>query len=189
MDISQNFDTQSIISPDIDQYYTRIIQEIDRYRSRFDATTSNISQTISQENLDVIFIRNATNSLTAQESRCNAFFRMIGFPVVASNGPGDLYSPGFDPSLNKDKSRISKNLTIAQSMLNQTKSILDSRENYPRTILNIFQNKDANATALAISSIYVRPFDKQFKDNIQPLDIDRQEFIVSDREKCKCKFF
>lgn len=181
------YSTQDVVSPDIDLYYSKVIQDIDSFRSRFNGTTTNLSRTISLKELDAVFVNNEMNSISPQESRCHAFYRMMGFPVVSGDGVR-LYSPGFDPDLNRDKDKIQKNLDIANSTLEKLKNILTERENYTKTSTNIFQNKDNNATALAISSIYVRPFDKQFKEGIGPLDIDSQTVNVPDRKNVQSDF-
>lgn len=174
------FNNQDIVSPDIDLYYKTIIQDIDRFRSRFNGITSSLSQSISKKNLDSVFSSNEMNSIIPQESRCNAFYRMVGFPVISGDG-SSLYSPGFDPDLNRNNERINKNLEIANSILKKLQLILNDRETQSRNGANLFRNKDINATALAISSIYMRPFDKQLKPGLSPLDIDTQVFNVPDR--------
>jgi hypothetical protein len=181
------FSTQDVVAPNIDLYHSKVILDIDRFRSRFNGTTANLSQTISTKNLDSVFANNEANSLSPQESRCNAFYRMIGFPVVSADGTS-LYSPGHDPDLNRDKDRIAKNLEIANSILGKLKFIFDDREFYPKNSANIFQNKDVNGSALAISSLYVRPFDKQFKEGIDPLSTDFQVFNVPGRKDVSANF-
>lgn len=181
------FSTQDVVVPNIDLYYTKVIADIDRFRSRFNSTTANLSQTISTSNLDGVFVNNEMNSLSAQESRCNAFYRMIGFPVVSADG-GRLYSPGHDPDLNRDNDRIQKNLDIAQSILDKLKIVFNDRENYPKNSTSMFKNQDIASCALAIASIYVRPFDKQFKEGIDPLSIDTQAVNVPDRKSVASNF-
>ena len=181
------FSTQDVVSPDVDLYYSKVIKDIDAFRSRFNGITTNLSRSISLKDLDAVFVNNEMNSIPAQESRCHAFYRMIGFPVVSGDGVR-LYSPGFDPDLNRDKDRIQKNLDIANSALEKLKKIFTERENYSKTSVNPFQNKDANATALAISAIYVRPFDKQFKQGLGPLDIDSQKVNVPNRKNVQSDF-
>lgn len=181
------FSTQDVVAPDINLYYNKVIKDIDMFRSRFNSTTTNLSQTISTKNLDAVFANNEVNSMSPQESRCNAFYRMVGFPVVSADGTR-LYSPGHDPDLNRDSVRIEKNLDIANSILGKLKVIFDDRELYPKNSTNIFQNQDINASALAISSIYVRPFDKQFKPGIDPLGLDFQVFNVPNRQNVSDNF-
>jgi hypothetical protein len=83
---------QNVFNVDIDELYNNFIGPIDRIRNRFTPDSPNAQQ---------------FSSLTYQESRCSAFYRMIGFPIVVptsdlSSSQG-FYSPGFDPSLNTDK--------------------------------------------------------------------------------------
>ena len=174
------FSQQTVVSPNLDDYYVKVIKSIDSFRSTFDATTSNIRQTISQSSLDNVFAQNETNSRTPQESRCNAFFRMMGFPVVSADG-SNFYSPGFDPDLNRDQDQLQKHIDIANSLLGGLEPILNAREIYAKNSSNLFRAKDDNAAANAIASIYVRPFDKQFKEGLTPLASDDQQFEVPDR--------
>lgn len=183
----QFYNDQDIVSPDIEVYYNENIKYIDKFRSRFNGITTNLSRSISLKNIDTVFVNNESHSLSPQESRCHTFYRMIGFPVVSADG-SKLYSPGFDPDLNRDTNRIAKNLEIANSIINQLKSILNDRELYPKNSINLFQNKDATSSALAISSIYVRPFDKQFKEGLNPLQADQQSFEVPDRATVSSEF-
>lgn len=174
------FSNQDIVSPDINLCYTRIIKDIDAYRSKFNGMTINLGQTISLKDLDALIANNDMNSTSVQESRCHTFYRMIGFPVVSGDG-ARLYSPGFDPDLNRDPDRISENLDIASSSIKQFKKAFDERELHAKNSINVFQNKDATASAMAIASIYSRPFDKQFKEGLTPLEFDSQTFNVPDR--------
>ena len=81
-----NTSVQDII-PDINYYYTKVIQEIDRFRSRRNSnTTIGIFENISDSKLDQILKTEELNSIFPQESRCNAFYRMIGFPVIEPGG-------------------------------------------------------------------------------------------------------
>lgn len=181
------FNTNDIVAPDIDQYYSKIIVTIDSFRSKFNVLNSNLHKTIGLQNLDDIFVRNESNSLNFQESRCSAFYRMVGFPIV--NGEGtDFYSPGFNPYVNKDSKKQNDRLAIANSLLNKRKGILNDRERYGISNSFIFRAQDDSASALAISSIFTRNFDKQLKQNIGPLELDRQVFEVPDRANLSLNF-
>lgn len=155
---SSNNDSQSF-DVDIDAVYKNFIIEIDNLRSKED------------------------QNLT--ESRCNAFYRLIGLPVCDKVS---LYSPGFDSrnnnntDLNKTKSIIQANIKKDTAML----TLLDARENQPRNHLSIFSVQDVNATLLALSSVDIRDFSAPFKrDNgagdIDPFDTDltAQQYIVN----------
>lgn len=174
------YSTQDVITPDIDTYYSKVILDIDMYRSRFNATTSNIQQSISKNSLDTIFSQHDAYSPVPVESRCSTFYRMLGLPVLSGDG-SSMYSPGFDPSTNRDDDKRARKLEIANSLLNKLRNILDARERYAKNSANLFKNQDDVSTALAISAIYPRPFEKQFKEDIGPLEIDYQSFEVPDR--------
>src|SRR6185312_13011132 len=86
----QNFDI------DIDKLYADFIQEIDNNRS-----IVNTSNQGNQSFLKVLKKQTITSlaklvkvETTPQESRCHAFLRLIGFPVISK----DLrfYNPGLD---------------------------------------------------------------------------------------------
>lgn len=170
-----------IIKPDINAYYAKLAN-IDIFRSTFSAVTSNIQQSISLDKLDRVFKDNDASSRDKQESRCNAFYRMLGLPII--NGEGSsLYSPGFDPDRNRDKVQTEFNLNIANSLLKKVGKILDAREIYSIMSTNIFKNRDESATITAMSIMYPRPFERQIKQGKGPLEaeIDEQVFEVPQR--------
>lgn len=154
---SSSMDSQNF-DVDIDAVYKNFITEIDNLRSKED------------------------QNLT--ESRCSAFYRLLGLPVCDKVS---LYSPGFDnrnnnnSDLNKTKSIIQGNIQKDNAMMN----LLQARENLPRNHLSIFSVQDVNATLLAISSVDTRDFSASFKrDNggtIDPFDTDltAQQYIVN----------
>lgn len=177
----QFFNSQDIVSPDVEQLYTSVVKEIDRFRSRFNAVT-NFPVQLTEENINDLFINSESESLEPQESRCNAFYRMMGLPVVSADG-SQLYSPGHDPDLNRDSERLKSKLDIINSLLNNRdlNLILINRELFYQTALVFFQLQNVNATADALASIHLRPFGTQLKNGLGPLEVDNQEFLVSDR--------
>lgn len=156
-----------IIKPDIRTYYSKLAG-IDTFRSTFSAITSNIQQSISLDRLDRVFKDNDGSSRDKQESRCNAFYRMLGLPVVNGDGT-NLYSPGFDPDRNRSKTEIDFNLGVANSLLNKLGKALDAREMYSIDSTNIFKNRDDNSTIMAMSIMYPRPFERQIKEGADAL--------------------
>jgi hypothetical protein len=175
-----NISEQDVI-PNIEYYYTHLIQNIDRFRSRFNIAASSVTQNIADKKRDNVFVNSKSDELTAQESRCNAFYRMIGFPIVDGEGK-NYYSPGHDPTLNRDVDRQNKNDTIAISLIKKLDHILQGREIIPIVSKNLFQNKSVDAITRAKASIYIRRFDTQFKPDIEPLDPDVQTFKIQDRD-------
>ena len=79
------YNDQDIFNSDFDYLYETFISSIDRIRSHYNGLAN------SKE----------LNTPQYQESRCSAFFRRIGFPVVADGN--NFHSPGFDPNLNTEK--------------------------------------------------------------------------------------
>ena len=71
--MADNEDDQSY-DVDIDKIYQNFIQEIDNYRSETDGEKT--------------------------ESRCHAFYRILGLPVCDKK---NIYSPGFDKPNNSNK--------------------------------------------------------------------------------------
>ncbi len=171
--------TQDVVNPDVKTYY-KIIQNIDSFRSRFNVSTSNLNETISRGDIDQVISNNNMNEVTYQESRCNAFYRMIGFPIVAPDG-SQFYNPGHDPDAIRDENKITKKLNTANAVLSGLSTILTQRENYPKVSNLVFISQDTLSTNIAIASMFVRPLEKQIDTSIKALEIDQQVFKVPDR--------
>lgn len=174
------FNDQDILSLDISALYKNFIREIDFQRSNFNAIDSNLAQSISIDKIDSLFINTNINTVGYQESRCHTFYRMIGLPVVADET--QFYSPGFDPTLNINADDFNKNIQIANITLKKLRSMFDKREERAKNSANTFNKQDINATALSMSSMFVRKFEDQFKDGVEPLNLDKQTFNVDDRK-------
>lgn len=149
---NQRRDDQSF-DVDIDKVYQNFIVEIDNLRS------------VEDTNLT--------------ESRCSAFYRLIGLPVCDGI---KLYSPGMDKpnnnntDLNKTKINITNNIDKNLEMSN----LLKARESLPRDHLSIFSLQNVNSTLLAVSSVDVRQFSAPFLNSDDPFntDIANQQHIV-----------
>lgn len=139
----QNYDVE------IDKIYQNFIIEIDKIRSHVSVQdnpslsvviTANVSQAPT----------NITVEQTPQESRCHAFYRLLGFPITDGT---DLYSPGFDKLNNSDLNKTSVKNKIAINLFNipKIKDLLDSRENDPRKFLSLFSVQDVDAMVLGMS--------------------------------------
>src|ERR1700722_8184983 len=156
----QYYDTQNIFNVDIDDLYNRFITPIENQRSHYNALVPG-----SQE----------LNTPQYQESRCHAFFRMIGFPVAAKSG--SFYSPGYDPTLNTDLTTSNSYQQIAMDAYTdpQFSTSTTTRETAEQVVYNgVWNAGGINATAVSIGSMFLRSFDKQFSDDdsIGPLDYD-----------------
>lgn len=171
---AQNFDI------DIEKIYNDFIITIDKIRSY--TNTSTIS---SQSAINIFKSGDITLSklkslikieMTPQESRCHAFFRIIGFPVVSKNF--QIYNPGYD--IVYDKSRVIgpsvnvKKLSIAGNPIDKFRDLSIQRENYVSNILNIFNIPNTiDASTLALSSgSRIRQFLSPLATNPEPLDME-----------------
>src|SRR5579885_1213147 len=91
------FNDNQTLDIDLDKMYNDFIVAIDNHRSMVNVVDQNTASLLKAIGGDI----NAptTNTLTPattyQESRCHAFYRMIGFPVV-SDDHSRFYNPGLD---------------------------------------------------------------------------------------------
>src|ERR1019366_5684882 len=92
---------QDVLDVNFEDLYNSFITPIDLMRSHYNALVLN-----SQD----------LNTPQYQESRQHAFYRMIGFPVVAD--ANNFYSPGYDPNLNLDIASITTNKKISDIIIN-----------------------------------------------------------------------
>jgi hypothetical protein len=163
----QFYDTQNIFEADIDYLYNVFIQAIDNQRSYFNALTPG-TQTL--------------NVTQYQESRCHAFLRMMGFPVVAPDG--SFYSPGYDKTLNTDPNSTNSYQQIAAKAVANTDFTRSSstREGVQVGYNTVWATGGINATAVSIGSRFLRSFDKQFSDSssVGPLDFDTSQIQTVD---------
>lgn len=156
-----NYQDNQNLDIDIDKIYSDFIQEIDSNRS-----IVNISNQGNQAFLNNLNKNNITSlarlvkvETTPQESRCHAFFRLVGFPVVAQDGR--YYNPGFDIVKNPFKNiTIDKKIEIANNAIQGFRVFSFRRETYVNSILQTFSlNESISAIALALSSsIQIRSF-------------------------------
>ena len=171
------YDNQDTFNPDIDELYTGFITPIDQARSHFNALIPG-SQVVTPG---------------YQESRCHAFFRMMGFPV-ASNKSNGYYSPGYDPSLNLDTSAQNTNTQIANKVSADADFVFSQyqRETQIQSIyLPVFNNGGINATAISIGSMHIRSYATQFTDGLGPLYSDRGQMqqVIPERKSDIDSFF
>jgi len=151
------YDDQETFSLDFNQLESSFLTAIDNIRSHFNALAPNSKD---------------LNTPQYQESRCSAFYRMIGFPVVAPAGKS-FHSPGFDPNLNIEPSAISAYASIDQAIANSTDltSQISQREQVFRDFNKLFSNGGINSQAVGYGSVYIRSFGNQFS-NVGPLTVD-----------------
>lgn len=119
--------------------------------------------------------------VTPQESRCHAFYRWIGFPVVDSSMT-NIYNPGFD-IIKSDNRKITHDFKIrsANSPIVSPKSFNDIsllREHNSKSYLKIFSKpKSIDAAILALSNgatKKLRTFVTPFEKSTDPFDMDAE---------------
>lgn len=161
---NQNYDV------DIEKIYNNFIVEIDKIRSHVsvqnnpslnDITTAKASQTPTNINVDQV----------PQESRCHAFYRLLGLPVTDGVS---MYTPGYDKNNNSNKTINDSKLKIAQKLFEnkKVKNLLDTKENSPRDYAAIFSNQDVNSIILTMSLAEVRPINASFNKIVGIFDTD-----------------
>lgn len=156
---AQYIDTQDA-KLDIDAIYSNIIGIIDQYRSHVNVVNNQalITQIIATLNGATQPNQQLLVDPNPQESRCSAFYRLIGLPVVSSNG---LYSPGFDASTTFLTQVQTQHYQVINSLSSSgIFALMDTRETYINAIYSIFAQSNPtsntanlNASVLAISSV------------------------------------
>lgn len=157
---------------DIEKIYKNFIMEIDKIRSHLSVQDNSSLNTITSTS-NTTSPATLKNDKGPQESRCHAFYRLLGLPVVGYPLDGyAYYSPGFDKPNNSDQTISDKKLKIAQSIFKNIdlKNMLDERENNPRYYSSIFNSQGVEATILAMASCDLRPFSISFANLTGPLD-------------------
>ena len=186
-----NFTNAQTFNININKFYNEIISSIDQVRSHVSVSKSAqalaamiqaLSNTSATASDPYAFIKQIiTEPNNPQETRCHAFYRLIGLPVIAPNGL--LYSPGYDINTNTLQTP-----TVLQQHLNVINSIskknlfplMDAREDYVNSILGIFSLSNQasalpniNASVLALSSVTdgnVRRFSASVSQSPDPFD-------------------
>lgn len=91
----------------------------------------------------------------AQESRCHAFYRIIGFPVITAD-KSRFYNPGLDIIIGKDIKRnltLDKKISIASNVGKDFEKISQARETYSQDTAKIFSvPTSVEAGVLALTS-------------------------------------
>lgn len=181
-DDDQNYDL------DIDQIYNDFIKVIDEARSYVNISNPNNANILKNITKDT-FTGSAANGIfqpetTPQESRCHAFYRIIGFPVVASDNR--IYNPGFNIIVEEGLAlNIEKKVSIANNPLKGFQKLSDFREKYINNFLKIFSNNtsvDAGVLCLSLHNFrsLSAPFDKNFDAIEDPFNESNQSYEIED---------
>jgi len=161
----------------INQLYEDWIGPIDAIRS-YASVRNSTFKSLAGDGLNdaalVKFTKTIKTESTLQESRCHAFYRWIGFPVVDEGG--SIYSPGFDIiSCATGHVGIFQKMAIAKNPKAGFEFLSNARENFIRDNTKIFLNPySIAASTMALSSggtDKLRSFAAPFKDGDDPFDM------------------
>lgn len=189
-------------SINIEEIYRNIIQEIDKYRSNvsvynniglINSFINSLGQNGANKDPD-IFLKNIVMDTKPQESRCHAFYRLLGLPVI---GPSNLlYSPGYDVDNISNTEVINNKYKVIQDIKNNKPDlfkVMDARENNVNLFSQIFslsnlftKTSNINASVLALSSVgggQIRTFGSFLNDSADPFDtvIKNQSYSAIDK--------
>jgi len=166
-----------IFEIDIDKIYHDYIQQIDSVRSYVNIIGQKTNQLLDAVGGDInaATSNNLVPAKTVQESRCHAFFRLIGFPVVNSN-QSKIYNPGHDIIYGSRSIYLKQKIYIATDPIAGFEALSDFREQYFLNNLKIFSNPttvDAGALSLSggANPAGKRTFHSPFLNNTQPFDV------------------
>lgn len=172
--ISQNnyYDYQNY-SIDLDKMYKDFILDIDSIRSHIQIRDfSGFLSSLTSDNLNnAIDLNSAGFNLTAdpQESRCHAFYRILGLPIVSDTNLS-FYSPGFDLDGNSIKEKKNKKLNIIKSISKDLLKLMEERENYINNdVVPLFSTSNITSSVISLSLDNIRDFSKILA-NTEPFD-------------------
>lgn len=140
---------------DILKAYDTYIKPIDEMRSKTNVTSPEnerrIRQKIGNANARVDSIQSLLKpEIDYQESRCHAFYRLIGFPVY--NGV-NKYSPGWDKPSPSKNIKLADKKQIIVNPLEGFISLSNKREEFAQNFLSLFsKNTSIDASTIALSS-------------------------------------
>jgi hypothetical protein len=171
----------------VEQMYKSFVVSIDENIRSF-MSSSGIDASIMQNprgyNTDqevmasTSIVGGVVDTLRYNESRCHAFYRNIGFPVVSPNG--SFYNPGHDPNQvttfirrqNVESSLYSEGFDVVRLTL--------KREDYNKQRRDIFSKQDELASIYSILLRKVRPF-LSAQTGKDPFYLDEQKTPIADR--------
>lgn len=158
---------------DIKKIYNSYIVEIDNIRSHvsvYNNPTYNDFSKVKAEN----FSPNATIEKKRQESRCSAFYRLLGLPVTDGVS---LYTPGFDLPNNSNVQLNDSKIKIAQKLfdIDGVKDFLNIRENFPKNYEPLFSKQGVDSMVLAMSSAEIRAMNISFSNTPSIFSLDKEQ--------------
>ena len=180
--VSPNQDTfndNQTFEIDLDQMYKQFIVAIDNHRSKVNVTNQDTTSLIKAigGNVSAPTVNNLQPSRDYQESRCHAFYRMIGFPVV-SNDHSRFYNPGHDILLDDTRTiNLDYKLSVAQNPITGFSIMSLERETYAQFFGKAFSTPntiDASVLALSggINPQNIRKFSAPFTNSDDGFDVE-----------------
>jgi len=183
----KNYQSTQDYQIDIIKVYESFIKPIDEMRSKTNVTSPQNKGLIKNKMKDTTARTNSIRSLLKpeidyQESRCHAFYRLIGFPVY--NGT-NFYNPGYDKHFSSSKKiKQADKEEIRSSMKDNFVKLSDKRETFAQDFLALFSNNttiDACVVALS-SSANTRKFaiaTENIEDSLEDMDPETQSYKLS----------
>ncbi len=175
---SNTDDTQGTV--DIDSLVNQFIVPIDTRRSFamaqvLDTPVSNDGAQVISRALDMA----SFDASDMQESRAHAYYRIIGLPVIASDGT--FYNPGFDPLLTADQR--TKNSNVSSKVPLIVRQITKAREDAVKNRTNVFYNSSVDSSVYCLAMGVFPSFDfKLIKSEVGVLERDPQTYSIPDRK-------
>lgn len=182
----ESYQNNQVFEINIDKIYTDFIQEIDSIRSYVNTTnpnnTKNLFKSLKPDGNSPT-INTIAPETTLQESRCHAFFRLIGFPVVASNFR--IYNPGHDIIKSPTKTiNLSDKINIAMTPMPGFDKLSLERETYTSRIADVFSIPSSiDAGTLALSSGSSGTKSINLRKFVAPLDISSDPFDMNTKNQ------
>lgn len=144
---------------DIEKVYSSIVQEIDKIRSNVSVATNSAalinflkSANTTHPQQKSVLSQTSVDPNNVQESRCHAFYRLIGLPVYEPAGTS--YSPGINRESDKKASFKQFKKLVGAGISKDLYHLMDERENNVNNYLQIFSVSDINASVLALASTH-----------------------------------
>ena len=133
------------------------------------------------------------DSVRPFESRCHAFYRYLGLPVVDPGADDSFYSPGYYPpsksNTNATKSNTARANINTKFKASALKSISAIRENNFKLLRNVFAKQDLISSLFALALQNIRTFQIiDESENSDPFFADQQKYTVSARKQTLIDF-
>lgn len=163
------------IDQDLDSLQSQYLTPIDALRSKVRPNLTNSSPADSKT-FDALLaedFQNLQKNNKSLESRINAFYRMLGFPVAAPDG--SFYNPGFGDQV--DHNQV--NASLYNSKL---QNFLYTRETSRDVYRELFPKANLNSCLFAILSRHSFPF-AVFPTDQDGLSPSTQKLSVKEREE------